>query len=401
MTRKISTPSLFLLIVLIGFPQISETIYSPILPDLATAMRANDNTIQLTFGIYFLGFALGVFSWGRLSDFIGRRPAMLWGISVYAIGCIACYLSDSAYWLLLSRFVQAFGASVGSVVTQTIIRECMEGSKRQAAFATISAALAFSPAMGPLIGGWMDQGFGYRAVFIVLIGMSIAIFAYAYSSLHETKVSAAVRISLSSVSKRLMKDKRVWAFGLLIGTTNGILFSYYAEAPFLFIEFFHLSPGTFGFLGIFVALASMLGALLSRKLSVRFSAEKLIVYGALITMLGAMLLIGCSYVALSSSLLSLASVVLSVFILLAGIGLMIPNCLSVALVAYSDVLGTAGAMFGLGYYVVVSLITSGMSLLHNDSLLVMPIYFLFLALMMTAVSVSLLVKSKSGTAPSI
>lgn len=43
-----------------------------------------------------------------------------------------------------------------------------------------------------------------------------------------------------------------------------------------------------------------------------------------------------------------------------------------ALIHYSDVLGTAGAIFGLGYYIVVSLITSGMSYLHNDSLATMP-----------------------------
>lgn len=65
---------------------------------------------------------------------------------------------------------------------------------------------------------------------------------------------------------------------------------------------------------------------------------------------------------------------------------MIPNCLSLALVHYGDVLGTAGAIFGLGYYVVVSLITSGMSYLHNGSLLTMPMYFLVLAISMALVS---------------
>jgi len=64
----------------------------------------------------------------------------------------------------------------------------------------------------------------------------------------------------------------------------------------------------------------------------------------------------------------------------------IPNCLSLALVHYHDVLGTAGAIFGLGYYLLVSLITSGMSYLHNDSLLTMPAYFLVLALAMVIVS---------------
>lgn len=386
MERKISTPSLLLLIILVGFPQISETIYTPSLPDIANNLHASSNMIQLTLSIYFLGFAFGVFCWGRLSDTIGRRPALLWGILVYGVGSLGCYLSVSAEWLLVSRFIQAFGASTGSVVTQTILRESIDGAKRHAVFAQISAALAFTPAIGPLIGGWVDQSLGFRAVFFTLVVMSVAIFMYTLVSLPETKVSTTSNINTLSVARRLVSDGRVWAFGFLIGTTNGILFSYYAEAPFIFIEFFQMTPGMFGFLGIFVALSSIFGAMLSKKMLTRFPAEKIILIGSMITTLGAVCLTGLALYGMSPSVIFLVLMVACIFILLLGIGMAIPNCLSLALINYSDVLGTAGAIFGLGYYVVVSLITSGMSYLHNDSLLTMPMYFLVLAIMMVLVS---------------
>ncbi|MGF9908275.1 multidrug effflux MFS transporter [Brevibacillus porteri] len=386
MNRKISTPSLLLLMILVGFPQISETIYTPSLPDIANSLHASNNTIQLTLSIYFLGFAFGLFCWGRLSDSIGRRPAMLWGIFVYGLGSFGCYLSDSADWLLWSRFIQAFGASAGSVVTQTILRECTDTTKRHAVFAQISAALAFTPAIGPLIGGWVDQAFGYQAVFFTLIAMSLAIFAYAFVSLPETKTSTASKINTLAVAKRLVTDKRIWAFGFLIGATNGILFSYYAEAPFIFIAFFGMTPGVFGFLGIFVALASVIGAMLSKKLLTKYPAENIILIGSLVTTLGAVCLTSFTLYGVSPSVFSMAIMVASIFTLLLGIGIMIPNCLSLALVHYSDVLGTAGAIFGLGYYIVVSLITSGMSYFHNGSLVTMPLYFLLLAIIMLLVS---------------
>lgn len=384
--RKISTPSLLLLIVLVGFPQISETIYTPSLPDIADHLHASSNVIQLTLSIYFLGFALGVFCWGRLSDSIGRRPALLWGILVYGAGSLGCTLSDSAEWLLASRFLQAFGASTGSVVTQTILRESIDGARRHAVFAQISAALAFTPAIGPLIGGWIDQGFGFRAVFIVLVVMSGAIFIYTFVSLPETKVTAATKIHTLAVAKRLVADRRIWAFGFLIGATNGILFSYYAEAPFIFIEFFQMKPGLFGFLGIFVAMASIFGAMLSKKLLTRLQAERIILIGSMVTTLGAACLMGLALCKMAPSMPFLALMVACIFILLLGIGMAIPNCLSLALIHYKDVLGTAGAIFGLGYYLVVSLITSGMSYLHNGSLLTMPMYFLVLAVIMALVS---------------
>ncbi|CEH29173.1 multidrug transporter CflA [Aneurinibacillus migulanus] len=395
MERKISTPSLFLLIILVGFPQISETIYTPSLPDITNNLHASSNMVQLTLSIYFLGFAFGVFCWGRLSDSIGRRPAMLWGILVYGIGCLGCYLSDSVEWLLLSRFIQAFGASTGSVVTQTILRESIDGTKRHAVFAQISAALAFTPAIGPLIGGWVDQSLGFKAVFFTLVVISVAIFMYTFVSLPETRVSTPSNINTLSVAKRLVFDIRIWAFGFLIGATNGILFSYYAEAPFIFIEFFHMAPGVFGFFGVFVALSSILGAMLSKRLLTKFPAEKIILIGSMVTTLGAVCLTSFTLYGVNPSVISLSLMVAFIFTLLLGIGIAIPNCLSLALVHYSDVLGTAGAIFGLGYYVVVSLITSGMSYLHNGSLVTMPIYFLILAILMVLVSKKIIVNHKT------
>jgi len=73
---------------------------------------------------------------------------------------------------------------------------------------------------------------------------------------------------------------------------------------------------------------------------------------------------------------------ITIFITLLGSGIALPNCLSLALVDFQDVIGTAGAIFSLGYYLLVSAITSGMSLLHNGSLLTMPLYFLGLSLIM-------------------
>ncbi len=273
--NKYTAPSLLLMIVLVAFPQISETIYTPSLPDIAVALGASNSSVQLTLSIYFIGFALGVFCWGWLSDFIGRRPAMLGGLIVYGIGSLMCFYAESITFLLVSRFIQAFGAATGSVITQTILRESLSGSKRHAMFAQISAVIAFTPAIGPLIGGWVDQALGFKAVFCVLIIMSILLFIYAYCKLPETtNVSTRKRIAIYPVVKRIISSPQVVVFGLVIGGINGILFSYYAEAPFIFIEHFHISPGLYGFLGIVVALASIFGAMISKKLVSIWQPEK-------------------------------------------------------------------------------------------------------------------------------
>ncbi|MFJ5565018.1 multidrug effflux MFS transporter [Lysinibacillus xylanilyticus] len=380
--KKHVAPSLLLMIVLVAFPQISETIYSPSLPDLSEALNASNRSVQLTLSIYFIGFAIGVFCWGWISDFIGRRPAMLGGLIFYSIGSFMCFYAETITFLLVSRFIQAFGAATGSIITQTILRESVSGSKRHAMFAQISAVIAFTPAVGPLIGGWVDQALGFRAVFFVLIAMSILLFIYAYFRLPETTdKTTRKKIAIFPVVKRIISSPRVLVFGLLIGGINGVLFSYYAEAPFIFIDHFNLSPGLYGFLGIIVALASIIGAMISKRLINKYRPEKVIHLGSLVMTVGALLLLIVSTLPLSNIVL-LMGILVSIFITLLGSGIALPNCLSLALVNFQDVIGTAGAIFSLGYYLLVSLITFGMSFLHNGSLMIMPLYFFILSMIL-------------------
>ncbi|WP_286926745.1 MULTISPECIES: multidrug effflux MFS transporter [Lysinibacillus] len=380
--KKHVAPSLLLMIVLVAFPQISETIYSPSLPDISHALNTSNSAVQLTLSIYFIGFAIGVFCWGWLSDFIGRRPAMLGGLFFYGIGCFMCFYAETISFLLVSRFIQAFGAATGSIITQTILRESVSGSRRHAMFAQISAVIAFTPAVGPLIGGWVDQALGFRAVFFVLVAMSMLLFIYTYLRLPETTDrSTRKRIAIIPVVKRILSSPKVLVFGLLIGGINGLLFSYYAEAPFIFIEHFHISPGLYGFLGIFVALASIIGAMISKRLVINFKPEKVIHLGCYVMIAGAILQLIVSILPFSNYVL-FTSIIGTIFMMLLGAGIALPNCLSLALVSFQDVIGTAGAIFSLGYYLLVSLITSGMSLLHNGSLLTMPLYFVILTMIM-------------------
>ncbi|QWI73049.1 multidrug effflux MFS transporter (plasmid) [Bacillus mycoides] len=381
-------PSLLLLLILVAFPQISETIFTPSLSDISKALHVSASTAQLTLSIYFAGFAIGVFCWGWLSDIIGRRPAMLCGILIYGIGSLLCYFSHSIEFLLFSRFIQAFGASTGSVVTQTIIRESIEGNKRHVVFAKVSAVIAFAPAVGPLIGGWIDQLLGFKSVFFTLVIMSVGIFIFAFTALPETRVVSAKdnKINVFSVFIRIIKSPKVLAFGFLIGTANGILFSYYAEAPFVFIDYFRISPGLFGFLGIVVALSFIIGANTSKRLMSIFKPEKIINIGCLIMTLGAIILAVITLAGTKSTLLYAVIMLMVIFILFLGIGIMLPNCLSLALTDFQDVIGTAGSIFSLGYYFIVTLITWGMSQLHTGLLAAMPIYFLVISIAMTMMS---------------
>ncbi len=77
--NSIIRPPLWLLTLLIMFPQLVETIYSPALPDIARSFQVSSERAAQTLSVYFFSFAAGVALWGWLSDWFGRRPAIMAG----------------------------------------------------------------------------------------------------------------------------------------------------------------------------------------------------------------------------------------------------------------------------------------------------------------------------------
>lgn len=376
-TKKIN---LALLVCLVGFPQISETIYTPSLTEIATSYGISLNLAQMTLSIYFLAFAAGVFFWGVSSDYLGRRKAMNFGIFIYILGCLVCLISSNITVLFIGRFIQAFGASTGSVTTQTILRDNYHGKNRHQLFAKISAALAFSPAIGPLVGGFIGQFYGFRAVFLCLVIMGMALFFWSLKRLPETNTVTTTSFSVQEmlvIGKKMIYNRYTTSFGVLIGIFNGILFSYYSEAPTIFMEKFHFSQSQYGFMGCAVAAATILGAWLSNLRLKQNSPHKIIKEGILLALFGTTAL---STVALLPLKIQVIMYILFISIILVGIGMALPNCLSLALIKFQEVAGTAGAFLSLGYYVIVSICTSLIGVFHTGSILVFPIFCIVLLL---------------------
>lgn len=370
--------SIALLIALIGFPQISETLYTPALPKVASGLIASAQAVEATLAIYFLGFAVGVLLWGILSDWSGRRKAMLAALFLYGIATIGCAAAGHIEALLAWRFVQAFGASAGSVITQTILREAFDGEKRTRLFALFSGALAFSPAIGPLAGGFISEYFGWRANFWTLTVLALALITWTYFTLPETRTQQTPRPTLRHIRLLfldMMKNSRLLGHVLLVGATNGIIFGFYQEAPFVFITQLGMHPTHYGCFGLLIASATLLSARISYRQSNRFAPEQFIRFGTACVCSGALLLtLTVLFGAFSLNPFSLITTIVTLFLIFFGIGLIIPNSLSHALKPYTATAGTASSLFGGAYYVCIATFTWMLSLLHNGTALPLPLY---------------------------
>lgn len=337
--------SLWLAIALMMFPQIVETIYSPALTNIATAFHINAEQASQTLSLYFFAFALGVVFWGRICDTLGRRPAILAGLLLYGIAAICTLFISHFYLLLLIRMLSAFGAAVGSIGTQTVMRDSYQGHELAKVFSIMGIALAISPAFGMLAGAILVSFGGYLAVFIGLAILSIGLLLWSCCRLSETRPENVIYPPFLSTLFIMVRDKEIFRNVILIAFFNINLFSYYQLAPFVF-EQLMLSQQQFGLTGIVLAIGVGIGSALNRYLLAKnWSPEKLVRLSSVVSLMS-----GCLVFALIHSVWFIFPVIGVVI----GYGIAIPNILAHALNRYADIKGTTGAILGLLYYIGLS-----------------------------------------------
>ncbi|MFZ3284235.1 MFS transporter [Pseudomonas sp.] len=335
---------LLLAIALLMFPQIAQTLYSPALADIGRVFDVGPQAAAQTLSVYFLAFAVGVVVWGRLCDRIGRRPAMLAGLAIYAAATLSGLRVSTFNGLLLVQMLAAFGAAVGSVVTQTVLRDRFKGAELAQVFSLVGIALAASPAIGLFTGASLVQAFGYRGVLGALLLLAALLWLWSWFTLEETRPQPTCHVGLLETLGHMLRDVGIWRSAIWIASFNVALFSYYSLAPFIF-QRLGVEESVFGYSGVILALGSGFGAWLNRRLlTAGFKALQLIRLAAGIALLG-----GVGVWSLQGSVVF----VLPMLLVVLAFGLAIPNILGSALADYADRLGTAGALLGLMYYLLI------------------------------------------------
>ena len=387
---QVILPAIWLIVFIVGLPQLSETVYTPSLPDIANTLQVAEAMVEYTLTIYLFGFAIGTLFWGKLSDKIGRKPCILAGLFIFILGCIGCYYSETIEVLMLSRFIQAFGGSIGSVIGQAICRDAFQGPALGRVYSTMGSALAFFPAIGPVVGGFVAEQYGWDSIFLVLTAVAIILSFIVAVGLPETHPTQNRKsISIKIVALRLFKDKKVLGFGLIVAACNGICFSYFAEGSFYLIKLLGLSQSEYGLSFVAIAASTMLGGIISKKMHKHHTSKTIMGYGLIIIAIASFLfsmlvLLHTSILPLSNSAMIYITIVAQMSIM-CGVCIATSNALALALVDYKWCIGTASSLFGFFYYALISLFTLGQGLLHNGTLLPMPLYFFAISVFMLLV----------------
>ncbi len=384
----------WLLLCLFGISHATERVCSPALPDIASKLSVTENLAQLSSSVYFIGFALGIFALGRLSDLIGRRPLVLIGIGLYALASIACSFATGPYTLLICRFAQAFGVSVGSVLAQAMARDSFEGKALANVYIGVAISLAFIPSVGLILGGFFVQYIGWTANFRLLGTLGIVLFFLCFYYLPETNrhIANARNFSYFNIFLKVIRDQKVVLYALIVGCVSGMTFGFYVEAPFIFIEFLKLSPSEYGMLGCGIAAANLAGGMINRYLvKHHFSSNIIITYGiCLILIASSIMFLGSFFLTGESRTMAMLIVMVPTMLHAMGHTFTVPHILHFALEDYREVSGSAGSIFGSLYYAIIAIVNYAIATVHGYGIATFTT--LFLGLSITTVVAFLMIR---------
>jgi DHA1 family bicyclomycin/chloramphenicol resistance-like MFS transporter len=160
--------------------------YLPSFNEMSLVLGTDRVALQLTVSIYFLAFAFMSLWHGAISDSFGRRRVVLVGLAVYALASLGCALSTRVEHLWILRAFQGFSAGAGIVIGRAVVRDLHEGPQAQRMMSHVVLMFGLAPAIAPLIGGWLQSAFGWRAVFAFLCVLSLTLMVAVFIRLPET-----------------------------------------------------------------------------------------------------------------------------------------------------------------------------------------------------------------------
>jgi DHA1 family bicyclomycin/chloramphenicol resistance-like MFS transporter len=269
-----------------------DTFY-PSFPAISHEFALTTWQIQQTITVYMLPFALMTLVQGPLSDALGRRPVVLFGLTIYSLASIACVFAPTFASLLAFRALQGMSAGVGMAVGRAIIRDLHEGPQAQKLMATISMIFSIAPAIAPVIGGWIHVWFGWRFVFgfMVITGVSLVVLSYVLlPETHPTAKRAKLDVvALARTVGRILSNRQFMLYAFALGTTFSAMITFIGAAPAIVMHHWHLGETQFAYLFVPLIIGIMGGAFLSGRLAGRIPGTKQIAIGYTLTLAGGVL----------------------------------------------------------------------------------------------------------------
>lgn len=337
-------PTLLLLLTVFG--PISMDLYLPALPALSADLGAITSVAQLTITACLIGLAAGQLIAGPLSDRFGRRGILLIGIALYIATSALCAISPTMELLIAARFVQGLAGGAGIVIAQAAGRDIYSGGELIRFYGRLTVVGGFAAIIGPILGGLLNTFTDWRGLFVFLAVIGAGILVVTLLVFRETLPAAnRTRGGFGQTIhdyRTLLSDRVFLGAVLNQGFLYAALFAYLAGSTFVLQDIYGLSPLGYALAFGLNSAGFMTFGYLAGRAAERWSVFGTLATGILVAGIGALGLLASGIV-----VMPLWVVLVSLFLLAAGVAISSPPATTLALVDYPQMAGTASSLLGM------------------------------------------------------
>lgn len=342
--------SQFFLILILGMmtalSPFSIDMYLSAFPLMAKYFNTDVARVSMSLSSYFVGLASGQLFYGPLMDRFGRKKPLLIGLSIYILASIGCVFAQKIESLILLRFLQAVGGCSASVSAFAMVRDLFSPKDSAKVLSRLVLVLSVSPLLAPTIGSYLSIYFGWASNFVALaIGstlLAFVIFKFLPES-HKPDSSHVLRpLPIIKSYWSILREPKFFTYALSGAIGFAGLFVYLAASPTIFMEIFTVSEQAYGWIFAIIAMGIVGASQVNVLLLKNFSNEQ-ILKGALT---GLVIVSTTFFICALNGLFNLYSVVGTMFVYLACIGLSNPNAAALAMAPFGHKAGSAAALIG-------------------------------------------------------
>jgi len=319
--------------------------YLPAMPTLQREFAVDASRVQHTLSAYLLGLAIGQLGFGPIADRFGRKAPLVGGLVIFALASAGCVVAGSIGQFVLLRFAQALGGASGMVVIRAVIRDRFDEMQSARVLSLMMLVMGAAPILAPLGGGWIlitgswHWIFGFLTAFATMCIVLVLVFLEESHPVHRR--SATLFRALAAAAP-LFRDRRFIGPVIVFIAPFGAFFAYLAAAPFVYIQYFGIPAGQFGWYFGAGAASFITMSQVNRRMVARHGVRRVLGWGVYGLAGGATVLLILG----STGLAGFWGVFFPIFFMIGSVGFIASNATSVAMAPFGERAGVASSLLG-------------------------------------------------------
>lgn len=373
------------LVVTSTIGQMSAEVYIPSLPFISHDFQVSSSLTQLSVAVFLFGMSIPGIFFGYISDFFGRRKILIIATSISCCGTFLCLIAPNIYVLILGRFIQGLGFSGVGSLSRAILRDRMSGVELAKFASNLAMALALVIDLSPFIGGFLQEYFGWRPIFALLLVYNLLAIYMSYNFKDDKNTVLNEHLNFGRVlhtCRDTLQNPAFVKYNLLSALTYAILMSYLTVASFLFENVIGISPTEFGTTTLGLSFVYMLGSFLNGQLLKRHKMDILIRNGVVLMWVSLVILLIYGWY-LPLSYWGLVAFVAVVYLASAAL---FSNSSAAAFSAINKNVGSASALYSTLQVLIGAIFTALISLFSAHSVVPLAGFILVICLGLTFLS---------------